>query len=55
MFKVQKKAEVFVEVKILKRTTQPDILFSLETVTNEKNNILSFKKWVLIILILFPS
>ena len=32
-----KKAQVLEEVKLLKRNIQPDILFLLETMTNEKN------------------
>ena len=37
MFKLQKKAQALEEIKILKRTKQPYILFLLETMTNEKN------------------
>ncbi|KAJ8444785.1 hypothetical protein Cgig2_011747 [Carnegiea gigantea] len=39
-----KKAQVLEEVKILKRTTHPYILFLLETMTNEKNTCLIIQK-----------
>ncbi|KAJ8428539.1 hypothetical protein Cgig2_003787 [Carnegiea gigantea] len=41
-----KKTQVLEEVKILKRTAQPDILFLIEAMTNEKKTLVAlFKKW----------
>jgi len=39
-----KKAQVLEEVKIIKCNTQPDILFLLETMANEKNTHLIIQK-----------